>query len=59
MSYKVEDLGKNMMKLTIEATAEDFEVALEKAYQKNKNKLNVQGSVKEKLQDPLLKKCME
>ena len=25
MSFQVEDLGKNMVKLTIEATAEDFE----------------------------------
>ncbi|MDD5935861.1 MAG: trigger factor [Clostridiales bacterium] len=43
MSCKVEDLGKNMVKLTIEATAEDFEKAIEKAYQKNKGKINVQG----------------
>lgn len=43
MSFQVEDLGKNMVKLTIEATAEDFEKALEKAYQKNKGKINVQG----------------
>lgn len=56
MSYKVEDLGKNMMKLTIEATAEEFEVALEKAYQKNKNKLNVQGFRKGKAPRSVIEK---
>lgn len=43
MSLQVEKLEKNMVKLTIEASAEDFEKAIQKAYQKNKNKLNVQG----------------
>ncbi|WP_066715395.1 trigger factor [Clostridium sp. Marseille-P299] len=56
MSYKVEDLGKNMTKLTIEATAEEFEVALEKAYQKNKNKLNVQGFRKGKAPRAVIEK---
>ena len=39
MSCKVENLEKNMAKLTIEVSAEEFE----KAYQMNKNKINVQG----------------
>lgn len=43
MSCKVENLEKNMAKLTIEVSAEEFEKACEKAYQKNKNKINVQG----------------
>lgn len=43
MSLQVEKLEKNMAKLTIEASAEDFEKAIQKAYHKNKNKLNVQG----------------
>lgn len=43
MSLQVEKLEKNMAKLTIEASAEDFEKAIQKAYQKNKNKMNVQG----------------
>lgn len=43
MGFQVEKLEKNMAKLTIEATAEEFEKALEKAYQKNKNQLNVHG----------------
>lgn len=32
-----------MAKLTIEVSAEDFEAAIEKAYQKNKNKINIPG----------------
>ncbi len=43
MSLQVERLEKNMVKLTIEAAAEEFEAAIEKAYVKNKNKINVQG----------------
>ena len=56
MSCKVEDLGKNMVKLTIEATAEDFEKAIEKAYQKNKGKLNVQGFRKGKAPRAIIEK---
>lgn len=43
MSLQVEKLEGNMAKLTIEASAEEFEAAVEKAYQKNKNKLSVPG----------------
>lgn len=43
MGYQIEDLGKNMVKLTIDCPAADFEKAIETAYQKNKNKLNIQG----------------
>ena len=43
MSCKVENLEKNMAKLTIEVSAAEFEKACEKAYQKNKNSINVQG----------------
>ena len=32
MSLQVEKLEKNMVKLTIEATAEEFEAAIQKAY---------------------------
>lgn len=56
MSCKVEDLGKNMVKLTIEATAEDFEKAIEKAYQKNKGKINVQGFRKGKAPRAIIEK---
>ena len=33
--------ARNMAKLTIEASAEEFEAGIEKAYQKNKNKINI------------------
>lgn len=56
MSFKVEELGKNMVKLTIEATAEEFDIALDKAYQKNKSKLNVQGFRKGKAPKAVIEK---
>ena len=56
MSFKVEELGKNMVKLTIEVAAEDFEKALEKSYQKNKNKINVQGFRKGKAPRAMIEK---
>ena len=43
MGYQIEDLGKNMIKLTIDCPAADFEQAILKAYQKNKDNLNIQG----------------
>lgn len=43
MSYTVENLEKSMAKLTITVSAEDFEEAMNKSYNKNKNKINVQG----------------
>jgi trigger factor len=49
MSLQVEKLEGNMAKLTIEASTEDFEAAIEKAYQKNKNKLSVPGFRKGKV----------
>lgn len=56
MSFKVEKLEKNMAKLTIEATAEEFEKAIEKAYHKNKDKINVQGFRKGKAPRALVEK---
>ncbi len=56
MSVQVEKLEKNMAKLTIEASAEDFEDALQKAYLKNKNKINVQGFRKGKAPRALIEK---
>ena len=38
VSVQVEKLEKNMAKLTIEVSAEDFEKAINSVYQKNKNK---------------------
>ncbi len=56
MSFQVEDLGKNMVKLTIEATAVEFESALEKAYRKNRNKISVQGFRKGKAPRAVIEK---
>ena len=40
MSFKVENMEeKNMVKLVIEATAEEFEAGLNTAFNKNKNKI--------------------
>lgn len=49
MSLQVEKLEGNMAKLTIEASAEEFEQAIDKAYQKNKNKLSIPGFRKGKV----------
>ncbi len=43
MGYQVEDLGKNMVKLTIDVDAEKFEDAIKQAFEKNKNKISIQG----------------
>ncbi|MDO4345199.1 MAG: trigger factor [Eubacteriales bacterium] len=43
MSLKVENLEHNMVKLTIEAGAEEFEKAMENAYRKNRGKMNIPG----------------
>ena len=56
MSLQVEKLEKNMAKLTIEVSAEDFSAAIEKAYQKNKNKINVQGFRKGKAPRAMIEK---
>ena len=49
MSFKVENMEeKNMVKLVIEATAEEFEAGLNTAFNKNKNKISVPGSRKGK-----------
>lgn len=56
MSLQVEKLEKNMAKLTIEATAEEFEKAVEKSYQKNKNRMNVPGFRKGKAPRKMLEK---
>lgn len=56
MSLQVEKLEKNMAKLTIETTAEEFEAAIEKAYHKNKGKINVQGFRKGKAPRAIIEK---
>lgn len=40
MSLQVENLEKNMAKLTITVSAQEFEKALNESFQKNKNKFS-------------------
>ena len=49
MSLQVEKLENNTAKLTIEVSAEEFDKAIQAAYQKNKNKFNVPGFRKGKV----------
>ena len=49
MSVQVEKLEKNMAKLTIEVSAEDFDKAMKSAYEKQKNKINMPGFRKGKV----------
>lgn len=49
MSLKVENKENNMALLTIEVSAEEFDAAIQKAYQKNKNKMSVPGFRKGKV----------
>lgn len=57
MSFKVEQLEeKNMVKLVIETDAEEFEAGLDKAYNKNKNKINVPGFRKGKAPRKMIEK---
>ena len=56
MSVQVEKLEKNMAKLTIEASAEDFDKACNQAYQKNKGKIQIQGFRKGKAPRALIEK---
>lgn len=43
MSLQVEKLEKNMARLTIEVPAEEFEKALDAAYQREKKRINIPG----------------
>jgi trigger factor len=56
MSLQIEKTEKNMAKLTIEASAEEFESAIEKAYLKNRGKINVQGFRKGKAPRSIIEK---
>ena len=49
MSLQLEKLEGSMAKLTIEVSAEKLEAAIEKAYQKNKNKISIPGFRKGKV----------
>jgi trigger factor len=56
MSLQVEKLEKNMVKLTVEATAEEFGKAIEKAYLKNRSKMSIQGFRKGKAPRAVIEK---
>ena len=56
MSLQVEKLEKNMAKLTIEASAEDFEKAIQKVYLKARGKINIPGFRKGKAPRKLIEK---
>ncbi len=56
MSLKVENLEHNMVKLTIEVSAEEFEEAIKHAYVKNKNKINIHGFRKGKAPQAMIEK---
>ncbi len=56
MSLQVEKLEKNMAKLTIEVSAEEFEKALQEAYLKQKGSIQVQGFRKGKVPRQMIEK---
>ncbi len=56
MSVQVEKLEKNMAKLTIEVSVEEFDTAMEKAYQKNKGKITLPGFRKGKAPRKMIEK---
>ena len=43
MAVKYEEVEKNLQKLTFEVSVEEFEKAIDRAYNKNKNKFNIPG----------------
>ena len=49
MSLQVENMEKNMAKLTIEVSAEELEKAIQGAYLKQRNKISVPGFRKGKV----------
>lgn len=56
MSVKVENLEKNMAKLTIEVAVEEVEKAIEGAYQKQKKNISMQGFRKGKVPRAMVEK---
>lgn len=56
MSVAVEKLEKNMAKLTIEVSAEELEKAIQGAYQKQKNRINIPGFRKGKAPRKMIEK---
>ena len=56
MSAQFEKLGKNMAKLTIEVPAEEFDAAIEQAYQKAKGRISLPGFRKGKAPRKMIEK---
>ena len=56
MSVSVEKLENSMARLTIEVSAEDFTKAIEKAYQKEKNRISIPGFRKGKAPRKIVEK---
>lgn len=56
MSVNVENLEKNMVKLTIAVSAEEFDKAINKVYQKNKGKMTIPGFRKGKAPRAMIEK---
>lgn len=56
MSVQVEKLEKNMTKLTVEVSAEDFKAAIKKAFNKNKNRFAIPGFRKGKAPQAMIEK---
>ena len=56
MSLTVENLEKNMAKLTIEVPAEKLDEAIKKAYNKIKNQINMPGFRKGKAPQAMVEK---
>lgn len=56
MSVQVENLEKSMAKLTITVSAEDFEKALQRAYQKQKKNISIPGFRKGKVPRQVIEK---
>ena len=56
MSFTVDKLEKNMVKLTIEVDAEEFAKGMDAAYEKNKNKISVPGFRKGKVPKKMIEK---
>lgn len=56
MSLQVEKLEKNMAKLTVEVSAEEFDQAIKAAFNKNKSRFNIPGFRKGKAPQAMIEK---